>query len=150
MKNSMNLIIKDFNKNDNLINILKYNNQFKFNCSCGNQYCHHLDYIINTISSDVNNIKCEKCFKIIGYDDFEFINFQEKDELNNDHNIIFYYKDNKFHIKCSCKNLNCFHSKNSIFNLISNYIKNKELDYEYKNEYILTQKLESEMNNLII
>ena len=39
---------------------------------------------------------------------------------------------------------------NSIFNLISNYIKKKEFGYEYKNEYIVTQKLESEMNNLII
>ena len=51
---SLNFIIKDF-KNDNLINIVKKSNEYIFNCSCGVNYCHHLDYIIHKISADTNN-----------------------------------------------------------------------------------------------
>ena len=74
MINSLNLILKDFSKNDNLIKILKkHDGDFDFYCTCGNQYCHHLDYIIHTISNDINNKIYERCYQIVGFDNIEYI-----------------------------------------------------------------------------
>ena len=151
MIDSLNLILKDFSKNDNLIKIFKKTDvDFEFYCSCGNQYCHHLDYVIHTISNDINNKIYEKCFQIIGFDNIEYIDISRIDEYNNVHNIFFNIRNNRFNLGCSCRNNNCFYSKYAIINIISCYLKKKEIMNNLENDKLLLGKIENELINMKI
>ena len=150
MINSINLILKDFNKNDNLICIKKINSDFDFYCSCGSQYCHHLDYIIHTISNDINNKDYEKCYQIVGFDNIEYIDISQSDEYNNVHNIFFNFRNNRFNLGCSCGDNNCFYSKYAIINIISSYLKKKEIMNNLENDKLLLGKIENQLINMKI
>ena len=121
---SLNLIIKDFLNNDNLIFI---NNNNKFHCSCGKEYCHHLDYVIHCITQSLNDKPIDNnCFKIIGFNDIECLKLSTYYEQNTCHTVEIKFYNNNFHFNCLCSNSNCFNLKYSVINFISNYLKNKE------------------------
>ena len=121
---SLNLIIKDFLNNDNLIYI---NDNNKFYCSCGTEYCHHLDYVIHCITQSLNNKPIDNnCFKIIGFKNIETLKLSIYYDKNLYHDIEIKFYDNKFHFNCLCRDTNYFNLKYSVINFISNYLKNKE------------------------
>jgi hypothetical protein len=147
---SLNFIIKDF-KNDNLINIVKKSNEYMFNCSCGVNYCHHLDYIIHKISADTNNKICyDDHFKIIGFDCIEYlqISIQENDKFI--HNVLIQFLNNHFEITCSCKNSECYYCKYAVIELISDYLKKKDLVNTINNDILLLQEIENDLDKLQI
>ena len=121
---SLNLIIKDFLNNDNLIFI---NNNNKFHCSCGKEFCHHLDYVIHCITQSLNDKPIDNnCFKIIGFNYIESLKLSIYYDENLYHDIEIKFYDNKFYFNCLCNNSNYFNLKYSIISFISNYLKNKE------------------------
>ena len=121
---SLNLIIKDFLNNDNLIYI---NSNYKFCCSCGTEYCHHLDYVIHCITQSLNNKPIDNnYFKIIGFNNIESLKLSICYDKNLYHDIEIKFYDNKFHFNCLCRDTNYFNLKYSVINFISNYLKNKE------------------------
>lgn len=150
MVNSLNLILKDFNNNDNLINIINNKNDFEFNCTCGKKYCYHLDYIIHDISNDINNKNVDKLYNIIGFDSLETMLIEQVDNYGCIHTVILNFIKDEFKLKCSCENDNCFVSKYSIINLISNYLKKKELHYSCGNNESLTKDFYIDLEKLKI
>lgn len=147
---SLNFIIKDL-KNDNLINIIKKNNEYIFNCTCGVNYCYHLDYIIHKISCDVNNkIYYDDYFKLIGFDSVEYLQIKIQENNNLIHEIIIKYIIDHFEINCSCKNNECYYCKYAIIELISEYLKKKDLINTMNNDILLLQEIGNDLQNFQI
>ena len=146
---SLNLIIKDF-QNDNLIHIKKNINEYTFNCTCGTSYCHHLDYIIHRISSDINNKVCDndEYFKLIGFNSIESLKISVKEDEKYIHPVFIQFFNNKFHIECSCNNKNCYYSQYAVIELISEYLKKKELISNMNNDILMLKEIESDLTNL--
>ena len=136
MSNSLNLIIKDYCNNDNLINICKENNLYEFTCTCGKKYCHHLDYVIHRISSDFNQLyQKDDYFQIIGYSNYEYLKIDITNTTNNNiYEIIINFENNVFNVKSEIFSNNCFYSKYAVIDLISNYLKQKENHISNDNE----------------
>lgn len=150
MLNSINLILKDFQKNDNLINITKFENDYEFSCTCGKEFCYHLDYVINTISNDINKKKSKKCLIIKGFDKLESININMNDNNNSLHKISIQYQNDSFKLNCSCLSEKCFYARYAVIDLITNYLKKKETINNLENDLFLLKKIEEDLSNLII
>lgn len=150
MLNSINLILKDFQKNDNLINITKFENDYEFGCTCGKEFCYHLDYVINTISNDINKKKSKKCLIIKGFDKLECININMNDNNNLLHKILIQYENDSFKLNCSCLSEKCFYARYAVIDLITNYLKKKETINNLENDLTLLKKIEEDLSNLII
>jgi len=146
---SLNLIIKDF-QNDNLIHINKKINEYTFNCTCNIPYCHHLDYIIHRISLDINNKVCDddEYFKLLGFNSIESLKLSIKEDEKYIHPVFIQFINNKFHIECSCNNKNCYYSQYAVIELISEYLKKKELVSNINNDILMLKEIESDLTNL--
>lgn len=145
---SLNLIIKDL-RNDNLININKRKNEYFFSCTCGINYCHHLDYIIHKISSDINNKICyDEYFKIIGFNSIEHLKISIKENDNYIHDVLLKFCNGNFQINCSCNNNECYYCKYAIIELISDYLKKKESMNNMNNDILMLKEIESDLFNL--
>lgn len=146
----INLILKDFEQNDNIIYISKSNDDYEYNCTCGKNYCHHLDYVIHSITQDFNKKYNKKCYELKGFMPFEYITKNIYDDNYFLHNIKITYDNQYFDIQCSCNSKDCFYLHLTKIDLITTYLKKKEIQSNLEQDIIILDEIQDDLKKLIL